>query len=121
MFESRDEISKAKGNMDGAVYVQNIVNGEFQKNYRKKYGNDEQIGYAANAYEFAEMVHSLFKDTTTISADDVLKKIKTYSRNDLDALDKIKFEYENGDNSFEFPLGLKRINGNLITVERYYW
>lgn len=59
VFESQQEIRQAKGNMKGAVYAHNILTPSFRDKYVVKYGNDQQIAYAAQAYEFAALISEM--------------------------------------------------------------
>ncbi|MBL7661162.1 ABC transporter substrate-binding protein [bacterium] len=55
-FDSQSEILVAQGTMDAAHFVSIEIKPEFIERYQKQYGNLSQIGFAAIAYEFANVI-----------------------------------------------------------------
>lgn len=52
VFESMTEIRAANGGMNGAFFASLPLSEEFSKRYQNKFGNDLQISFAGNAYDF---------------------------------------------------------------------
>lgn len=59
-FDSLKEVEDAKGAMTGAVFAAPFADSRFVARYVKKYGNDLQVAWAANAYEFALLTGKFF-------------------------------------------------------------
>jgi branched-chain amino acid transport system substrate-binding protein len=112
VFDSTSEVRSANGSMSGAVFTNIRVDEEFRRKYEQAFGNDVQVQYAGNAYDFANLLVDALKhkeDTTSI----------------LDAIDRQharlgvtgNFSPE-GDPSvgryFQFPVVLKEVRGSSI-------
>ena len=66
--------------MDGSVFVHNYVTDEFRDKYESHYGDDIQIPWAANAYDFAMLVGDKFGSLNKqINVDKVLKEVASIS------------------------------------------
>lgn len=59
-FESTDEIAAAGRAMEGAIYPHNPVPMSFHERYAARFGNDSQIAYAVNGYDFAVLMGRTF-------------------------------------------------------------
>jgi len=117
VFESRSEIENAGGAMNGAIYSHNIVKYNFKNLYVKRYGNDFQIAYAANAYEFAKLIIHLFGGLSEkLSAETILEKIAQTESTD-GAAGKYTVEKSSESGSYSrFPIAVKQIEGTNIKV-----
>lgn len=56
LFESTSEFEASRGAMQGAVFANNVVRPWFRLRYRKRFGDESQITFAAMAFEFALVV-----------------------------------------------------------------
>jgi len=60
LFESATIIEGSEGFLEGAVYPGLMVDEEFRKEYKKAYGNDIVLSYAALGYDTAVFIGRLF-------------------------------------------------------------
>lgn len=77
-FGSQTEINAAGESINGSVFPDLGVTKEFQARYLKRFGNDIQIAFAANAYDVATMVGTLFgsSDSSSLTPDQIVAQIK---------------------------------------------
>ncbi len=74
---------QAGGLLDGAVYVHNMVSDEFRAKYTSAYGNDQQIPWAANAYDMGVLIGDLFGgEKKTPDADEIMNKFRAVKERD---------------------------------------
>lgn len=111
VFESKSERRKAVGLMNGAIYAHNTVTQSFRERYIKNFGNDLQTAYAANAYEFAMMVGELFNQSTNTEPKKIIAELSSYPGREGVTGRYQLLESEFGDKYFDFPVSIKRING----------
>lgn len=109
VFESKTEIQKAQGQMEGAFYPNGLVPENFAKLYLQKYKNDNQIAYAYNAFVFAKLSGLLLKDIDRQLTPE--ETIRLYS-NPPDNLGFRFQENNSGGKFYEFPLVIKKIVGD---------
>lgn len=114
-FESKNEIQQASGGMNGAVYPNIDVPSKFHEGYQKRFGNDAQIAYAYNAYEFAKLTGQLFNSVSkSLSAEQILD---SYLHPPSDVSFSVR-ETALGGRFYEFPLVIKKIvNGEIVKVD----
>lgn len=108
-FESSTEIQSAEGGMDGAVYANNTVPSSFAGRYRSLYGNDLQLTYAGNGYDFAKLACSTLISGT--SAETVMKALESSHKRNGILGDYNLVKTEAGDKFFRFPIAVKKIEG----------
>ena len=100
--------------MDGAVYAHNIVTDEFRRRYTARFGNDYQIAYAANAYEFARLTADLFGEGgQKPSADAILEAYRSAKPRQGAAGETAPVRDAEGV-YFKFPIAVKRIRGEQV-------
>jgi branched-chain amino acid transport system substrate-binding protein len=108
VFESRSEIALAGDGIEGAVYPNIRVPQEFLAKYQKKYGNDAQIAYAYNAYQFALTTAVVFPSGGEIPvAREIVARYRTVERAGV-------FRQQvtpSGAKYFEFPLTIRKVTG----------
>lgn len=117
-FESVSEIKKANGLMQGAVFPGLDVQDNFRKEYLETYGNDIQLGWAANAYDFSLLAGSIankFKGQK-ISRLEFLNEFKKISS--FDGAEGHVFYKEDSSlgNGFEFPVVMKIVGKDDFSV-----
>jgi ABC-type branched-subunit amino acid transport system substrate-binding protein len=103
--------------LDGCIYPDNNATEAFRAAYRKMFGDEAQLTFAANAYDMALLIAEVFQ------RGDMLK-----SRDFMRALTKVKdrkgvlgtFSYtetHEGGKFFEYPIRVKRIeNGRGMAI-----
>jgi ABC-type branched-subunit amino acid transport system substrate-binding protein len=111
-FQSGSLAAKAGGLLEGAVYVHNLVTDDFRTRYAARYGNDEQLPWAANAYDMALLLADLFGHLREpLDSDEIIAKLSSvtervgvggrYIFRDVPGIGKY----------FEYPLAVFRISG----------
>ena len=118
-FASKSSVTEAKGAMTGAVYPAIEVSDDFKKRYVNKHGNDLQISFAGNAYDFAMLTASLFsKNADRPSSDEIIQAF-----NDVKDFEGVSgpfsfIESANG-SGFEFEINVRRIEKDNSTTILY--
>ena len=115
-FESTSEVTAAGRAIEGAIFANNAVDSDFQSVYKSKFGNDYQITYAANGYDFATLIcHDFPSKQPALSANDVLEQIKHVSSKGK--LGPYAYRNEDGDKYISFPIVIRKIvEGKIVTV-----
>ena len=112
-FQSKRIVADAGGLMNGAIYVHNIVTESFQERYSKRFHDDNQIPWAANAYDAAILFGKLFNSgKETPDADRIIELFSNIGTQDGAGG---TFRYQNtedGGKFFEYPIGVFRIEGD---------
>ncbi|MEZ4754804.1 MAG: ABC transporter substrate-binding protein [Bdellovibrionota bacterium] len=116
-FQSKTVIKETAGAMDGSVFVHNYVTDEFRDKYESHYGDDIQIPWAANAYDFAMLTGELFgKLSKRISAAEVLEKVASIThRKGVGGEYKYVHSTALG-KYFEYPVSVYKIEQNNYSV-----
>jgi ABC-type branched-subunit amino acid transport system substrate-binding protein len=112
-LQSRTLVKQSEGRMDGALFVHNDVSSEFESEYIKQFGNDIQIPWAANTYDFVMLAGSLLNNfSQKPAAEEILNLLSkaqvangaggSYHYVDSEAVGKY----------FEYPIVVKAIRGD---------
>lgn len=110
-FESTKEISDARGTMEGTVYPSYLVSEEFRERYIEQHGNDAQISYAANAYDFVGILMNNKIDYTNKESIGLsFSKISSFGG----VGGTYTYEEKNGDRAFVTDFAMKQIVGDSI-------
>lgn len=117
-FESLSELKIGGGTMSGAVFVSNEIKDAFLKRYREIFQNESQLSFGAPAYEFALTVGDLFGDRSEPPSSDKILDLfaELPTRQGVAAG---PYHYVNDSKVgrfFEFPLVVKRIEGNNLVA-----
>jgi len=116
-FESKTVIERSSKLMEGAVYSHNIVSQKFRERYIKAFGDDIQIAYAANAYEFARLTASLFANREKIPSSTQILAAYTGVEEQDGVTGPYRFKSSSdGDRYFEFDIRVKKIAGGKVVV-----
>lgn len=77
-FGSKSEIKGSGPGMEGAVFPDLAVTEAFRDKYLKRFGNNVQISFAANAYDVGKLVLENFSETgaSDFSSQAVLERLK---------------------------------------------
>lgn len=114
-FDSVSEVTNAGGAMSGAVFVAPATNPEFASRYRKRFGNDLQMPWAANAYDFALLLGKNVASVEKASAEQIIQRLKGV-KPFQGASNLVAFhEDERLGAGFDFPVTIKSIDGDRIT------
>lgn len=116
-FESGAVLKNVLPLMDGAVYSHLDADEKFRERYSARFGTDDQITYAANAYDFALLVARLFGELhKKLTSDDIIAAFATI--HEADGVSG-RFRYRNSPSSgqyFEFPVVVKKIEKGSVRV-----
>lgn len=113
-FESYSEIADAEGLMDGAVYGNIGVTDEFVARYKEEFGNENQVSFAGQSYDFVKILSERVNYT---DADSVLNSLRNV-RNFQGILGSYTYSEAGGDQYLQSPVYIKVIEGNTITTLR---
>jgi ABC-type branched-subunit amino acid transport system substrate-binding protein len=116
-FENKTVLGTALKYMNGAVYSQVYVSEEFKNRYLREFGNDVQISYAANAYDFASITAKLFgTQNKRLSANEIISSYTGVAEGE-GASGHYRFKNsEASGNYFEFPVVIRKIEGDKVVV-----
>lgn len=118
-FENLMEIRQAGGLMDGAVFPGPEISPDFKRRYVAEYGNDVQLAWAANAYDFSVLsgtITSQWAKAAPFTGLELLSEFKKISRYEgVEGLLEYKEDLTRG-SGFEFPVVMKKIVGDSIVV-----
>ena len=118
-FESKGVLGASWQFMNGAVFAHNAVTAQFRDRYVSQIGNDMQLAYAANAYDFATLSAKLFGSLTQKpSAEEILS---SYANSGLQSGASGDYRFvKSGDGGkhFEFDIVVRKITGD--TTEEMY-
>lgn len=114
-FDSLTEVAEAHGGMSGAVFPAPATDPNFVARYRKRFGNDFQVPWAANAYDFAIMLAKhIAADGEKMSADELIGRIKGVQPFP-GASNLVSFhESDELGAGFDLPVAIKEIRGDQI-------
>lgn len=118
-FESKTEIVDSGAGIDGAVFPAPFVSEDFKKRYLDQFGNDLQVSWAANAYDFANYLgrqHSGMKgDKPAVALLEQFRKIK--GEQGASGMFNFAADAEQG-SGVEFQMVVKKVVGAEIVVEK---
>ncbi len=111
-FENRREIEASLGGMEGAMFVGNAVKPDFAERFRKHFGAESQLSFAAMAYEFTVLVGELFGEADPLTKEEIITRFVDVPPRDGRAVKRYRFvESPEQGKYFDFPLTLKRVKG----------
>ena len=109
-FESYTEMKDAGGAMEGAVFAAMSVTDDFSQRYIKRFGGDNRISFAANAYDFATLSASLFgPGSKDLSPEQILAKYRGVSKYSGAGGDIHYVDTKTEGPSFLFPIRVRQI------------
>ncbi len=114
LFDSMNEVKQSQGAMVGAVFAAPWIDTSFIETYRKRYGNDVQAAWAANAYEFAKLTGRLFgNEHQKLPADEIIKRY-TSNRDEQGSSSRFKYEESADGSGFNFKAVARRVEADRI-------
>lgn len=115
-FESKSEIAASQGGMNNAVFALNKISEDFATRYRKRFGTDTHLTYAANGYDFANLVSLLLPWNADQTGAQMIARL-TQVRLPAGALGAAEFrQSEDGGKYFRFPIVIKKVVGQEVEV-----
>jgi len=117
VFDSTSEIKAAHGAMNGAFLAHHVVTDSFRASYVEKFGNDFQMACAGQGYDLANLLGTLFEDLRRPStSEEILSRLRGSA-----VMQGVSGQFEfvrtnHGDEFFQFPVKLKRIQGDQLVV-----
>ncbi|RIL08280.1 MAG: hypothetical protein DCC75_09330 [Proteobacteria bacterium] len=115
-FESSTEIKMAAGGMNGSVYSHLGITEQFRKDYTARFKNDYQIAYAGNAYDMAVVLGSLFNRSGDLTSEQIMSKLKSVTLHKGIGGEFSFVETPTAGPHYHFPVEIKKIIGEDITV-----
>jgi branched-chain amino acid transport system substrate-binding protein len=109
-FESQDEINNANGLMDGSFFPNMEVSNIFRSEYKLRYGDESQITFAGQAYDFA----NLTKELDFTSKETILSSLKSITEFE-GVLGTYNYTEVNGDKYYKVPIEMKKIENGVIS------
>lgn len=115
-LESKTIMGPAAGLIEGAIYAHIGVSDEFLNTYSRRFGDDAQVSYAGNAYDFAMLAAKLFGSGPAPLAAEILKRLQVPAYDGVCGALNFKEDPRVG-KYFEFPVVVKQVRqGRLVQV-----
>ena len=113
-FESYSEIADAGGLMDGAVYANIGVSDVFVEKYKTKFGNENQVSFAGQSYDFVKILRDTVDFTDRDSIINSLRGIQNVNG----ILGAYTYSGEGEDQYLKSQVYIKKIQGDTIQTVR---
>lgn len=111
-LQSRTLIKQAEGAMDGVLFVHNDVSPEFEAVYVKRFGNDIQIPWAANAFDFSLLAGELLSSLSKKPSAEEILKLFSGARVENGAGGPYRYVDSPAQGKyFEYPIVVKKVHG----------
>jgi len=119
-FQSRTVIRDAKGAMDGALFAHNFVDEKFRTRYSERVGDDQQIPWAANAYDFAIFVGEvLHQPGSKNTPQEIIHKATNFTRRTGVGGTYTFVDSKKLGRFFEYPVAVYKISGDDYSVSTH--
>ena len=113
-FDSMKEVRDSDGAMTGAVFGAPYVSRGFVERYVEEFGNDVQVAWAANAYEFAILTGKLFgSEPRTLTAEEILARYRSATDEQGEGA-RYKYEASPEGSGFDFKVVARRVERDRI-------
>ncbi len=119
LLDSETLVSECPDSINGTFFDQIRVTDEFRKLYISKYGNDIQIGSAAQSYDIGMLVADLFgKMDKKLTAEEVIERVSKMSPRQ-GATGQFKFtDTRDSGKEIRMPVSMKEVKGKKIVTLR---
>jgi ABC-type branched-subunit amino acid transport system substrate-binding protein len=116
-LQSRTLVKQAVGRMEGTLYVHNDVTTDFENAYISRFGDDIQIPWAANTYDFLMLAGRMLNNLDHRPAAEEILSLFSGAREGngaggpfhyVDSVEEGKY--------FEYPIVVKRIEGESFSL-----
>lgn len=115
IFESKEEILASKKGMEGAVFVNLSLPGNFKERYVKSYGNDNQVTSACVIHDMVTRIAPLLDSNQT--GKELMTKIAQLSEEEVMCGSSRYVRSDTGEQFIRFPLTLKKVmNDEIVQV-----
>lgn len=113
-FDSMKEVQDSEGAMIGSVFAGPYVDQSFLGRYVKDYGNEFQVAWAANSYEYALLTVKLFGDTKDkLTGDQILDRYKS-STEEQGSATRFRYNESAEGSGFDFKVVGRKIQPDRI-------
>lgn len=112
-LESQQEIDNSAGTMNGAVYSNWHFDPAFEKRYSERFGNQNQIAYAAGGYDLCGMIAKA-DFTAKENIIPSIERIKDYKGVE----GTLGFANKDGDRFLDLSVDLKGVENNTVVVKQ---
>jgi len=113
-FDSMREAQDAHGSMTGAVFAAPYSNPSFVQRYVQAFGNDFQVAWAANGYEYAILTAKLFgRGNESLGAAQIVARYRSANQEQGEAA-IYKFIESIEGSGFDFKVVARRIEADKI-------
>ena len=111
LFYDRQLIENFPDLLSGAYLTHNIASLEFTQKYIAKFNNDTHLGYAAHAYEIANMLIEKFYNKSNLPVNDILQILTHDTAPRESAAGRYNItKHKQGGHYFSFPPGVYQIS-----------
>lgn len=113
-----EEVKRSGSSVVGGVFPIPVASEKFSKSYIEEYHKSFQLHYAANAYDFANLILDLYsKDWGGRNADEVISKLNDLGeRNGASGsykfIDETKIGLKNPGKRFKFPIAIMQVQAD---------
>jgi len=113
-FDSVKVVNDARGTMNGAIFGAPFVDDAFVSRYVKQYGNDAQVSWAANAYEFAILCARLLgNETSKLSPEVIVARFRAADQTQGRAAN-YKYNESSEGSDIDFRVVMREVKENRI-------
>lgn len=113
-FQDQSMVSGSGGLLNGAVFAGPVVEDGFYKRYVAMFGNDDQIPWAANSYNFAVIASNVIKGLKSGALGEEIIAAFQKSQPHEGSAGQIRFVDSEQGPAFEFPVTMKIIENGKI-------
>jgi branched-chain amino acid transport system substrate-binding protein len=112
-FSSTSAIKESHGLLEGALYADMDVSKEFQARYRRRFGSEDNLSFAANTYDLAFFLDELFREIPHgWPSSQVIERLAAVKTRSGRAAGSCTFVNDpDRGQFFRFQIGLRRIKG----------
>ena len=112
-FESAVPLVSESKLLEGAIYPDNYPSESFRKMYHKRFKNEDQLTFAAAAYEMTLHTARLLKEKSDLTRPQILSLLQQSEPVKDSVLGPFSFVSENAHGQyFQYPIVIKEIRGD---------
>jgi len=117
IIDSETLVKDCSDKIDGMFYTQVGVIPEFRQNYKKSFGNDNQIGSAAQAYDMGMLVSELFgKLERNLTNEEVIDRISKIAPHKGATGSFSYSDSSDGGKEIRMPVSMKVVRGKALEI-----
>jgi len=117
ILDSQSIVEACPDNINGTFFTQVGVTPQFRETYTKKFGDDIQIGSAAQSFDVANLISDLFGSETNFGgAEEIIERLSRIS-NRTGATGQFGYsETPDGGKEIRMPVSMKTVENKKITT-----